>query len=121
MISYNELKPGVVFILDGEPYEVLEFNFMRMQQRKPVAQTKIKNLISGKVLSRSFQHTENFKEAEIEYKKVKFLYAHRGKFVFCDLQNPAARFEFTAEAVGDEAKFLKVNFEAEIMSFEGKL
>ena len=121
MISYNELKPGVVFILDGEPYEVLEFNFMRMQQRKPVAQTKIKNLISGKVLSRSFQHTENFKEAEIEYKKVKFLYAHRGKFVFCDLQNPAARFEFTVEAVGDEAKFLKVNFEAEIMSFEGKI
>jgi len=83
MINYNDLKPGVIFILDGQPYQVMEFSFMRMQQRKPVAQTKIKNLITGKTISRNFQHTDSFEEANIEYRDVKFLYANRGKFVFC--------------------------------------
>ena len=121
MFNYNKLKPGTVFILDGEPYEVLEFSFLRMQQRKPVAQTKIRNIITGKILSRNFQHTENFQEAEIDYKKVKFLYSHRDKFIFCDIQNPSDRFELPAEIIGDKAKFLKPNSEVEIVSFQGKI
>jgi len=120
MLNYNELKPGTVFILDGEPYEVLEFSFLRMQQRKPVAQTKIKNIITGKILSRNFQHTESFQEAEIDYKKVKFLYSHRDKFTFCDIQNPSDRFELPTEIIGDKAKFLKPNSEVEVVSFQGK-
>ena len=131
MINYNELKPGVVFILNGEPYEVLEFSFSRMQQRKPVAQTKIRNIITGKILSRNFQHTESFQEAEIDYKKVKFLYSHSpastrhlgeagDKFIFCDIQNPSDRFELPAEAIGDKARFFKQNSEVEIVSFKGK-
>ena len=120
MINYNELKPGTVFILDGEPYEVLEFNFLRMQQRKPVAQTKIRNIITGKILSRNFQHTESFKETEIDYKKVKFLYSHRDKFVFCDVQNPSDRFELSVEIIGEKVKFFKPNSEVEIVSFQGK-
>jgi len=121
MINYNELKPGVVFILDGEPYEVLEFSFLRMQQRKPVAQTKIRNVITGKILSRSFQHAESFKEAEIDYKKVKFLYSYRNKFVFCDFQNPSDRFELPAEIINGKAKFLKPDAEAETVSFQDKI
>jgi len=120
MLNYNELKPGVVFILDGEPYEVLEFSFLRMQQRKPVAQTKIRNLITGKILNRNFQHTESFQETEIDYKKVKFLYSHRNKFIFCDIQNPSARFELPAEIIGEKAKFFKPNSEVEVVSFQGK-
>ncbi len=121
MINYNELKPGIVFILDGEPYEVLEFSFLRMQQRKPVAQTKIRNIITGKILSRNFQHTESFQEAEIDYKKVRFLYSHRDKFTFCDIQNPSDRFELPIEIIGDKAKFLKPNSEVEVVSFQGKI
>ena len=120
MINYNELKPGVNFIMDGEPYEVLEFSFLRMQQRKPVAQTKIRSIITGKILSRNFQHTESFQEAEIDYKKVKFLYSHRNKFIFCDIQNPSARFELPAEIIGEKAKFFKPNSEVEVVSFQGK-
>lgn len=121
MINYNELKPGTLFILEGQPYEVLEFDFLRMQQRKPVAQTKIKNLITGKVLNRNFQNSESFKEAEIDYKKVKFLYGHRGKFVFCEMENPSARFELPEESIGDQAKFLKPNSPVEVVMFEGKI
>jgi len=121
MLNYNKLKPGVIFIMDGEPYEVLEFSFMRMQQRKPVAQTKIKNIITGKILSRNFQHTESFEEAEIDCKKANFLYSHRDKFVFCDSQNPSSRFELPANVIGDGVKFLKPNSEVEVISFQDKI
>jgi len=121
MINYNDLKPGTVFILDGQPYQVLEFHFVRMQQRKPVAQTKIRNLINGKVISRNFQHTESFEEAEIRYREVKFLYGHRDKFVFCEINDPSKRFEMTQEQIGEMAKYLKPNSSVQIMEFEGRI
>ncbi len=133
MINYNDLKPGTVFILDGQPYQVVEFSFLRMQQRKPVAQTKIKNLITGKVISRNFQHTESFAGAEINYREVKFLYNHpdrkssisngtsRGKFVFCEISDPSKRFEISEEQIGEMAKFLKPNSNIRVMEFEDKI
>ncbi len=121
MLSYSDLRPGVFFVLDGQPYEVLEFAFLRMQQRKPVAQTKIKNLISGKIISRNFQPNETFQEAAINYKNVKFLYAHREKFVFCEKDNPSKRFELSEEQIGDLAKFLKPNGEVEVIEYEEKI
>lgn len=133
MLSYTDLKPGTVFILDGQPYQVVEFSFLRMQQRKPVAQTKIKNLISGKVISRNFQHTEILEEAEIHFKKAKFLYSHpdrkspisngtsREKFVFCDIDDASKRFELDEEQVGELSKFLKSNCEVNLMEFEEKI
>jgi len=121
MINYNDLKPGKVFILDGQPYQVLEFSFLRMQQRKPVAQTKIKNLINGKIINRNFQHTDSFEEAEIKYREVKFLYSHRDKFVFCEMNDPSKRFEISEEQIGDMAKYLKPNSSVEVMEFEDKI
>ncbi|MDO8743150.1 MAG: elongation factor P, partial [Candidatus Azambacteria bacterium] len=84
-------------------------------------QTKIKNIITGKILSKNFQHTDSFKEAEIDYKKVKFLYSHKDKFIFCEIQNPSARFELPIEAIGDRAKFFKPNSEVEVVSFKDKI
>ena len=66
MLTYTDLTKGTIFILDGEPYEVLEYSFLRMQQRKPVTKTKIRNLINGAVVERNFHQNETFEEAEIE-------------------------------------------------------
>jgi len=121
MLSYADLKPGTIFILDSQPYQVLEFNFLRMQQRKPVVQTKIRNLITGKVISRNFQPSDSFEEAEIKYREVKFLYGHRGKFVFSEINDPSKRFEISEEQVGDLAKFLKPNSDVSVMEFEEKI
>ena len=65
MLSYTDLKKGVLFVLDGDPYEVLESSFLRMQQRKAVVQTKIRNLITGKILDRNWQASDYFEEAEV--------------------------------------------------------
>lgn len=111
MLNYDDLKIGTTFIYEGEPYEVLEYAFLRMQQRKPVAQTKIKNLITGKILERNFQVSDKFEEVEIEKETIKFLYSHRGDYWFSEKNNPANRFSLKEEAVGEPGKFLKANTE----------
>ena len=111
MLAYNELRAGTTFMLEGQPYEVLEFNFLRMQQRKPVAQTKIKNLITGKIITRNFHMNESFEEAEIEKETVKFLYHHRDEYWFSANNNPAERFKITEATIGAPARFLKPNID----------
>jgi len=107
MLGYNELKPGTYIVLDGKPYVVLEFNFLRMQQRKPAVQTKIKDLVSGKVIARSFHPQDTIEEADISRKKVKFLYVNRGEFWFCEKNNPASRFKLPQEIIGAAADLMK--------------
>ncbi|MBU1178733.1 elongation factor P [Patescibacteria group bacterium] len=109
MLTYTDLKPGAKIILDGQPYVVLEYSFVRKQQRKPVVQTKIKNLITGQVLERGFYPRDTIEEAETETKEIKYLYSDRGEFWFCQPNNPKERFSLDAGLLGDVAKFLKQN------------
>lgn len=109
MLSYFDLRKGVRFILEGQPYEVLEFQQMYKAQDMAVARTKIRNLITGKVLEKTFRQSDTFEEAELEKIEVKFLYSNRGRFCFCEAQNPGNRFELTEEQIGKGAKFLKAN------------
>ena len=135
MLSYNELKPGVLFVLDGQPFEVLTSEFLRMQQRKPVMKTKIKNLISGAVVERAFQPSDQLEEAEIEKLQVKFLYTHRDELWFCEANNPPPqrgearpiklggknRFMLKNEIIGEASQFLKPNLEIAAMKFGEKI
>ena len=109
MLAYNDLKKGVIFVMQGEPYEVMDYAFLRMQQRKPVAKCKLKNLISGKVTEQNFHQSESFDEAEIVKVEVKYLYNTKGQFWFCQKDNPAARFMLTEEQVGTGGQFMKPN------------
>lgn len=121
MLNYNDLKVGIIFVLDGDPHQVLEYNFLRMQQRKPVAQAKLKNLISGKITTRNFHQNETFEEAEIIKEPVKFIYNHRGEYWFCALNNPTQRFSLKEETLGVKAQFLKQNTEVAAIKFQDKI
>jgi elongation factor P len=121
MLSYNELKPGVFIVLNGQPFIVLESQFLRMQMRKPVMKAKLKNLFSGSIVERSFQQTDELEQADLERMKAKFLYSNRGEFWFCEADNQKNRFMIKEEIVGDLKKFLKPNLEAEAFKFNGKI
>ena len=121
MLSYYELRKGVQFIYEGQTYEVLEFRQMGKSQDVVVAQTKIRNLLTGRVIPKNFHQGETFEEAELTKFTAKFIYANRGKFVFCYTDNPGKRFELTEEQVGDTAKFLKANQEMEGIIFQEKI
>jgi elongation factor P len=121
MLSYFDLRKGRQFILEGEPYEVLEFRQMQKAQDIVVAQTKIKNLITGKVFEKNFHKSDTFEEAELEKTEAKFIYQHKGKFVFSEIKNPSSRFELTEEQIGNGAKFLKPGQSLTAIKFQGKI
>src|SRR3954471_2270467 len=83
MLEYNEILPKKVILLDGEPYEVLDAHVFRKQQRKPVNQTKLRHLITGKVTEQAFHVSEKVPEADLSTKNVKYLYQNRGEWWFC--------------------------------------
>src|SRR3989344_5503785 len=121
MLSYGDLKKGVAFVLDGQPYEVLESGFLRMQQRKAVMQTKIKNLITGKIVDRNWQASDQFEEAEIERKTAVFIYVNRSEYWFHEEGNPKNRFQLPADILGYAAQFLKPNMSVTALTFKEKV
>ncbi len=120
-MKYNELKPGTVFKLEGQPYEVLEYEFLRMQATKPVAKTKIKNLITGQIVSRNFHSKETFEEIEVEHQPITYLYNHRGEYWFCEKDNPKNRFQLAESQIGEQVKFMKPNTGVIALKTENKI
>jgi elongation factor P len=108
-LAYTDLNKGILFIMDGAPYEVLESHFLRMQQRKAVVQTRVRNLITGKILDRNFQPSDSFEEAEIDKKNTVFIYESKGQYWFHEEGNPKNRFSLPGELLGDRGHFLKPN------------
>jgi len=121
MLTHTDLKKGVQFILDGQPWEVLEAQLSKMAQRRPVIQSKIKNLLDGRVLERNFQQGDVFQEAELEKKEIKFIYQNKGEYFFCEPNDPSKRFSFTEAQIGAQAKFLKPNENVTGIVFEEKI
>ena len=107
--------------MDGDPYEVTESHFLRMQQRKAVVQTKIRNLITGKILDRNWQASDYFEEAEVDRKEASFIYSHREEYWFTDPGNPKSRFSLSEDLIGEGAKFLKPNIKVTTFTFNGKV
>jgi elongation factor P len=125
MLTHTDLKKGVQFIYEGQPWEVLEADAMKMAQRRPVIQSKIRNLIDGRVQEKNFQQGDVFDEADLQKKDIKFLYQNKGQYFFCEINDPSKRFFFTEEQIGNQAKYLKPNeivtgilFEEKIITFK---
>jgi elongation factor P len=121
MLTYFDLRKGVRFILDGQPYEVLNFKQIGKAQDVVVARVKIKNLVTGKIIERNFHQDDTFEEAEIEKVAVKFIFQKRGKYNFCEVENPSKRFELEEEKIGEGAKFLKPGMVLDGLKFKEKI
>jgi elongation factor P len=123
MLNYNEVKPGVAVLVEGEPYVCTWNNIMQKQQRRPVNQTKLRHLIRGNSIEYSFQQSDKLNEAEIEKKPAVFVFhdERKGDWVFHEGRDKSKRFTLSDEMMGDGGKFLKPNTEVETESFDGKI
>jgi len=120
MLTHTDLKKGVRIILDKEPYEILEASPMKKAQRRPVIQSRIKNLITNNVFERNFHQGDTFEEAKLTNLKVKFLYSHRDRYFF-DHKETSKRFDLSSGQIGAQAKFLKPNLIVETLIFNKKV
>jgi elongation factor P len=117
-LDYNEIKERKYIIYEDEPYEVVEAHVARKQKRKPQNQTKLKSLISGKVIPVAFHAAETVEEADILQRDAKFLFKNKGEFWFCDPNDPKNRFQISEDTIGTPAKFLKENTLVKSMVFD---
>lgn len=121
MLDYSDIKEHKIIIHDEEPWEVLSSHVFRMQMRKPVNQTKLRNLISGRVIEVTFHQNDKVAEADIETRKIKYLYTNRGESWFCDPENPRDRFTLSETEMGDALKYIRPNEILDAKVFEGKI
>ena len=121
MYDYNEITVRKYIVLDDEPYEVLSSHIFRKQMRKPVNDTKLRNLLNGRMVEHSFGATDKVNEAEIGSKKIKFLFTNKGEWWFCAENNPSDRFKIEESILGNSGKFLKPNSVVEGLTFEEKI
>jgi len=119
VLAYNDIVPKKVIEYENAPYEVLSSHVFRMQMRKPVNQTKLKNIITGRVIEISFHQSETVGEADIETMTAVYLYTNRGQSWFTEKGKPANRFFFPEEAVHDKVQWLVQNNEVEILMYKG--
>ncbi|MFH0988244.1 MAG: elongation factor P [Parcubacteria group bacterium] len=117
--SLNDIKKGITVIAEGNPCLVLEANFVRMQQRKPVMQTKLKDLVTGKVLEINYHPGDRVEEAELERRKANYLYKDENNAYFMD-EVSFEQLSFSLAEVGYYLNFLKEGQGALVLYFQDK-
>lgn len=120
VLSYNEILPKCIINYNNEPYEVLSSHIFRMQMRKPVNQTKLRQLVGGKVIEISFHQNETVTEADIDKMQALYLYTNRGESWFAQVGNPKNRFSFPDDTVHDNVQWLAPNSPVEVLTYEEK-
>ena len=121
MLNYNEVRPGKIVIMDGEPYLCIDNGVMQKQMRRPVNQTKLKHLIKGNTVEKAFQQSDKVEEADIGKKELKYLYTNRGESWFCDAENPSERMTLPQEVIKDLISYVKTNEIVEGVTFNDKV
>ncbi len=118
MLEYNEITERKFIVFENEPYEVLSSHVFRKQQRKPVNATKMRNLLSGRIVEHSFHVSDKAEEADISKKEVKFLYLNKNEYWFSDANDASKRFQLPTEMIGSAGKFLKTNTVVDALMFD---
>ncbi|MCI0469624.1 MAG: elongation factor P [Nitrospirae bacterium] len=118
MITAGDFRRGTKIEYKGEPFEVVDFQFVKMQQRSPIVRTKIKSLKTGRVLEENFNSGEKFESPNLEDKEMQYLYAQDDLYYFMDMES-YEQFPLTSAQLGDARKFLKENMTAHILYYKG--
>ena len=119
MYTASDLKKGLRIKIDNEPYMITEFNFVKPGKGQALYRSKLKNMLTGSQFERTFRSVDTFESADLQEKKMQFLYKEGEKFCFMDNQTYEQIF-LTEEQVGDAKNFLIDNIEAEILMFEDR-
>ena len=120
MYSPTDLKKGVVFQMDGQPYRVVEYNQKVVGRGGSIVSLKVKNLITGALLPKTFKGQDKVEPAEVSNKKVQYLYNDGENFFFMDPET-FEQFELNKEIIDDAAGFLKEAEELNLQFFDGKV
>jgi elongation factor P len=118
MLDAGELRKGVAIELDGEIYQILEYQHVKMQQRQPVVKLKLRDVRSGNVTERNFQSGDKVKPAFLEHRPVQYLYSDGDLYYFMDNES-YEQIMLTSAQVGEDTNYLKEGLMLEILTCKG--
>lgn len=116
MLGISEIKSGKNIILNGVPFAVLYHEHSKTGRAGSVLRTRLKNLISGAVLEKTFQGSENVEEADISKSKAQYTYKENDTYNFMDNES-YEQFSLQKEALGDNINYLKEGTEVTLLNF----
>lgn len=118
-MDVSDLRKNAKLQIDGQPYLVVEFQFVKPGKGQGLYKCRLKNMITGTVFDRTWRSGEKLEAADVESRTMQYLFANAGAFTFMDNAS-YEQIELQAELVGDQASFLMDNLEAEILFCQGK-
>ena len=118
MYGPTDLKKNLLITLDGQPYKVIEYSQKVMGRGGSIVNVRVKNLITGALIPKTFKGQEKIEPAEVTTKKVQYLYKDEDKFYFMD-PSTFEQYELSNDLVGDSKDFMKDGDEMEIQFYNG--
>ena len=120
MISAGDFRNGVTIELEGNIYQIIEFQHVKPGKGAAFVRTKLKNIKSGGVVEKTFRPTEKCPQAHIDRKEMQYLYADGDLYNFMDTEN-YEQIALNKDAVGDAMKFVKENEMVKMLSHNGNI
>lgn len=120
-INFGDLRKGVTIEVDGQPYEVVDYERHKMQQRAPVTRLKLRNLRDRKVIERTFQsYTTSFTLADVEDRPAQYLYTDGQFYTFMDMQT-YDQFQLGKQQLKDALNFLKEETLVDLVTYKQEI
>ena len=119
MYNAGDLKKNLKIQIDGDPYVITEFQFVKPGKGQSLYRCKLKNMITGSQFERTFRSADTFQPADLQEKRMQYLYPEGNKYCFMDLETYEQVY-LTEEQLGDEKSYLIDNLEVEILFFGDK-
>ena len=120
MISAGEFRNGVTFDMDGNVFQIIEFQHVKPGKGAAFVRCKLKNIKNGGVVEKTFRPTEKFENAHIERKEMQYLYNDGELFYFMDNET-YEQIPINANILGDNFKFVTENMECKVLSYKGNV
>ncbi len=120
MISTADFRNGLTILLDGEVYQIIEFQHVKPGKGGAFVRTRLKQLKTGKTLDRTFRAGEKMEQATVERKSLEFIYSNNDEYVFMDT-NTFDQQGLRKEVLGDKVLYLKENTPVTVVVHEGDI
>jgi elongation factor P len=114
----SDIKKGLKFMYDGQPYVVVDFQFVKPGKGQAFTRTRMKNMLTGNILEKNLRSGEKMEAADVEERSMQYIYPEGDMYVFMNQQS-GEQVSVSREAVGDGAQFLMDGIECQVVIYQG--
>lgn len=119
MYECGDLRKGLKIEIDGDPYAIVQFDFVKPGKGQALYKCKLKNMVTGAQFERTFRSGDKFNEANLEEQQMEYLYSEGREYCFMNTSTYEQNY-LTEEQVGEAKNFLKENTVCNVLVFDGK-